>query len=185
MLSDIQRAALRAAAKLAFSATIIGCGGGTAVEPANEPSTDEKTPVATTESTDDALRVRHPRRDAGVKLDTGVEGDTGHAPTCGYYPSQACLCKQVVADAFPDGGTPPPRWSPDPAPNMPPEVTSCCTLLAHEADVRAQSHDPNGWDWAERDTCCGVIGWNAAATCTPWGPPVPPAMRRNLKLGVA
>ena len=142
MLSDIQRSALRAAAKLAFSATVFGCSA-----TAGDPAEGEKT----SDTTADLRSAAH---------------------------DEQC-CKEIVHHAFPDAGgftSPPPQVSH--------EVKNCCSVLAKAADKRIAAGDPNGWSWPERSECCSVLGWQGAATCTPWGPAVPPAMP-NLRQDVA
>src|SRR5579859_2395179 len=47
----------------------------------------------------------------------------------------------------------------------------CCQVLANHADLKMT------FEWPLRAKCCDAIGWDAAATCTPWGPPVPAPMR--------
>ena len=162
MRADIHRAALRAAAKLAFSATVLGCGGATATEPS--PTADDKTPADT--SSTDGGRVAH---DSGRHEDAATMV-CGPAVTA-YQTREEC-CTWVVQEAYPDGS---PDLSFNPAPNVSADVRECCQVLAHAADERI-ADGGDGWRWKDRGMCCAVIGFEAAATCTPWGPAVPPAM---------
>lgn len=151
MRPDIRKAALRAAAKLAFSVTVVGCA---AHEPSADPTTTE------TDTANQEVRSRHPVSHPGLcgTTDGGVP-DT-YAKQC---------CEGVVHASFTKKGT---YKASGPAL---PDTKTCCSALAAFHD-----HDPaTMWSWPERSECCGVLEWSGAATCTPWGPPVPPAMRRR------
>jgi hypothetical protein len=65
---------------------------------------------------------------------------------------------------------------PDPDKRVDELTRGCCTVLAKAADKAGT------FSWPERMQCCEAIGWSAAATCTPWGPPVPPAMNRRTRV---
>jgi hypothetical protein len=163
MRSDIQRAALRAAAKLVFSAGVFGCGGASAVDPSAQTDKAPADPASSTEGDLSASRdAGHRAHDAGNVCD----------PRTHYGLSKDDCCADVVATAYPDGG---PSWSQNPAPHVRTEVRQCCQFLADEADAKAKMGQ-GGFSWPQRDTCCAVIGWTGAATCTPWGPAVPPPM---------
>jgi hypothetical protein len=56
----------------------------------------------------------------------------------------------------------------------------CCQMTAEYYDdyiwdsgTSNSELDPN---WAYRDECCELLDWTGSMTCTPWGPPTPPAM---------
>jgi hypothetical protein len=93
----------------------------------------------------------------------------------GPAPDAKQSCDQVLASAFPDAG----GWvSPsDPQPAVSDDVKACCTeqLLSTQET----------WELKYRWQCCGVLdSWNnpnqqIAMACTPWGPPVPPPMKRR------
>lgn len=52
------------------------------------------------------------------------------------------------------------------------ELKACCQTIADERDAAGNF----GSDWADRTHCCSLLEWQGSSTCTPWGPPVPPAM---------
>jgi hypothetical protein len=162
MTSDIQRAALRAAAKLTFAAVVFGCGGST------EPTTSDTTAATNDPNAEgsagtgeyDLKRSHHPKTTA----------QTYCASMHSYETEEQCCKAEVASASFPAT----PHWSADPDTRVDALTRDCCTVLA-KAATAAQD-----WSWQERGECCAAIGWNAAATCTPWGPPVPPAMPRLL-----
>ncbi|MCC6521757.1 MAG: hypothetical protein IT373_03775, partial [Polyangiaceae bacterium] len=103
-------------------------------------------------------------------------------PTCsdpgGTPGEEVGCCSELAHEAFPEGVVP------DPA-SVAPEVKACCGVLAAHYDALLASVGGSGgavadpWNWnADGDvkwSCCASIEW-ASTTCTPWGPPVPPAM---------
>jgi hypothetical protein len=171
MREEVARAALRAAAKLAFSATLIGCGGVPGEVENPDPS----------ESNADEVRRREP-----AKPKHDARTSASNASHCGSERAcadKSCCSKKVHAsfgkDSFPDPAT------------VPADVKSCCRILSAHYDDLLQSPDAGGdafsWEGPDSDiraACCSAIGWNTP-TCTPWGPPVPPAMRRRVARGVA
>ena len=149
MTPDIQRAALRAAARLAIPAFLFACGSTTA-----SPTNDESSSTSS-ESDLSAASCKN-------KVDRYCAAE--HP----YETKQDC-CRAEVADAdFPT----PVHWGADPDPRVDALTRGCCQVLADEATQN------NTFSFPERGECCPAIGWNAAGSCTPWGPPVPPAMRR-------
>lgn len=59
----------------------------------------------------------------------------------------------------------------------------CCQMTAEYYDdliwdsgTSNAELDPN---WEYRDECCRLLDWTGSMTCTPWGPPTPPAMPVN------
>ncbi len=152
MTPEIHRAALRAAAKLAFSVMVGGCGGATVETPPDPTGTPGATPVDT--SGDDLSVSRG--SSVGSYCSKHHHGETQHA----------CCEAEVAGATFPKDA----RSSDKPDMRVDALTRACCTVLAHDAD-KTQT-----FSWPERTQCCEAIGWSAAATCTPWGPPVPPAM---------
>ena len=84
-------------------------------------------------------------------------------------------CDTVLASAFGDAGDDFGATQ-DPPKAVSEDVKTCC----HEklTDQSAES-----WTFEHRWACCNAFGsWNSpdraiAMACTPWGPPVPPAMK--------
>jgi hypothetical protein len=151
MTPDIHRAALRAAAKLALPAFLFACGSAT-------PSTDTNDESATTSSEADLSAAS-----CSKKVDT-------YCNSMHPYETKEQCCKDEVADAhFPAK----PHMGPGPDTRVDALTRGCCTVLA-DAATKAGT-----FSWPERGECCAAIGWDAAGTCTPWGPPVPPAMKKR------
>lgn len=78
-------------------------------------------------------------------------------------------CEQVVAAAFPvEGDYPGTKQS------VAPKVQTCCVELLEKSQGALAEHR---WD------CCANLpadaGQSVGIACTPWGPPVPPAMKRR------
>jgi hypothetical protein len=62
------------------------------------------------------------------------------------------------------------------------EEKACCDLVLDTLDTWA-SADPAPFEWGLGSSCCstGLFGdWTDHPTCTPWGPPMPPAMPRRF-----
>jgi hypothetical protein len=160
MRSDVHSAALRAAAKVAFSvAFLAGCSSAESTEATDENGNNaDGTQAASTES--------------DIK--------SGKTPACHHDSGAPKLtCDQIVAAAFPTEGNYPGKKQ---AVSL--EVQNCCEeLLSKNHGLTAHR-----WD------CCANLpadaGNGVGIACTPWGPPVPPAMksrrsRVQLQLEVA
>lgn len=148
MTPEIHRAALRAAAKLALSAVVLGCGGA-AADTQNDPGaspTDTSAGDLTSRSSGDVAGYCHKH----------------HA----HESQHQCCVDEVATASFPKD----PHFSANPDLRVDALTRACCTVLAKDADKT------NDFSFKERGECCAAIGWSAAATCTPWGPPVPPEM---------
>jgi hypothetical protein len=172
MNHDVRSAALRAAAKVALSVGVLGgCGGSVANEP--------KGPYEP-----EPARSNYPA--------TGGAGGAGadRAEPCEDAPTPAPTkpaCDGVLASAFADPAWDdwqPWGWPPVDPPPVSEDVKACCEEELASADGINSEH---------RFQCCGVVGYGrdgveldpaVSMACTPWGPPVPPAMRRRAR-GVA
>jgi hypothetical protein len=157
MTPEIHRAALRAAARLALSAAVpaflFACG-------STAPASSDESSVTETSEADLSAACAN-------RVDT-------YCNAMHPYETKVQCCQAEVADAeFPT----PLHMGPDPDKRVDLLTRGCCTVLAKNAD-----ESKNMFNWPERGQCCAAIGWNAAGTCTPWGPPVPPAMKRAAKL---
>ena len=184
--SEVVRCALLGAAKVAFSAALVGCGGividdrsslgggGTGGEPArtgetssgalgpSSSSADTRGPVATSSS-------------SGVGAGGGSGCDVeGGAP---YDEATITCCQKLVVDAFPPGVPTP--FPPAPASA---ELVACCSVTLETQDHGTVGPTPVPWESAY--ACCLVPGVETpkpfSATCSPWGPPSPPAMPSDL-----
>lgn len=152
MRSDVHAAALKAAAKVAFSVAFLG---GCSAAGVHEESSQDPTEG----TSEDALtRAKKPAAEAGCHEDAALP----------------LTCEQVVAAAFPVKDEYPGKKAP-----VSKAVAACCV------EVLTKSQET--WKLEERWNCCGALGApgvgqpNQAVgmACTPWGPPVPPAMKRK------
>ena len=192
-------AALRASAKVAFAAALVGCGGtvaaqhGQGAEDAAEPTDDASSPTAEA-SPIETPDAPGPGRDAGRGWD--AEGLACNAPppsvlfhtdagsgAVGKETFDCCLgelapLRATEAGPAPEGAD---AAAADPA------TVACCGAVVFAADqdyaetnrgavAMAELQELDDFGWAGRETCCRVLDWPGGATCTPWGPPTPPAM---------
>lgn len=163
MDAETRKLALRQAAKMVLGVAFVGCGGAIAAEAAPDGASDAKTG-----GYDAAVAVP---KDAGLACNLTPEGDAGISES-----SVAC-CFALTESATPDAG-----FAFDPAPwASNPSLSGCCTALyekGHHSLVSfAYGKEPH-WRYDTCGACAKLVGDPSA--CTPWGPPVPPAM-----LGVA
>jgi hypothetical protein len=156
MRHDVHAAALGAATRVAFSILLVGCGGGTTTETAlGDPGDPSQAQTGYGESD---LRTGAPPCHA----DAGADADAAATDK----PS----CDELLAASFPDAGA----WPGADGQNASTDVKACC----NEALVKDGAATRYRW------SCCNAIGWGTGtptdaaigAACTPWGPPVPPAM---------
>jgi len=149
-------AALKAAAKVAFGITVLaGCYAETA-------TSDEGDQTASTES-DYKKKAKTPSATT-----TSCHHDAGQ-------PAPPKSCDQVLASAFPDAGGFTWNWEKDGGAPVADDVKSCCE------ETLSKNFGQGPYRWA----CCDALDNGASSSqnigiaCTPWGPPVPPRMRRR------
>jgi hypothetical protein len=175
MRSDVHFAALKAAARVAFSvalpaATVLtGCSsaGGLLGEEESDDAVSNESAIAANASNAAGSR---PKRSLGKKPCPTTTEDAGPAK-----PS----CEATLAATFPTPGDY--QWEPVAQSK---EVVACCD----------EELTKNGASSAYRWDCC--VAYDPAATpdpnsgftnsshgmaCTPWGPPVPPSMKRSRR----
>lgn len=163
MRSDVHFAALRAAAKVAFSITFVGCGGATSAALATEDH-----PGASSDAGYDAnagYGANDDPKDADRK-----EGGLGEKPCDDEKDAgRALACDELIASTFGDGGAWPTRGEP-----VSPDVKACCSDAIQDTQPNGTIGSPYHWQ------CCIVLDLASElnSACTPWGPPVPPAMLR-------
>ena len=167
--------ALRAAAKVAFSVSIVGCSAG-----ANDVTgltTD--TPSDDTESSSYASSSS-----SAIKRSCR---DAGPAPVCGLTagkpfdaPALTCCTAHIKVDE--------PLWAEDAdggfiAPTGTTAEHTCCQALIKAVNTRWDDFSEDAGptfaqtiDWTLIQRCCGLEGNPSGIACTPWGPPVPPEM---------
>jgi hypothetical protein len=175
-------AALRAATKVSFAAALVACG-----RPPAQIVTAETLPPDAAKSPPAVVDLAPaPAADASAS-DLAAE-PRPPAPACDVQdsakpsPSELACCIQAVP---PDGKDAYMRYAADDG-GFPPRADSraCCQAIFGEADRSASVvPEPPVVTAANlrRWTCCAAVGnvpkWSVAR-CTPWGPPVPPAMAR-------
>jgi hypothetical protein len=164
MRNDVHGAALRAAAKVAFSVAFIGgCSAAAPDAAENDPVTGNSDGVepGTTES--DLNSKKKPKKPK-VAAPAGT--------SCHGNPTTPQSCEAVVNAAFPTEGD-----YPGTKQSVSTEVQACCAELLGKSQGSLENHR---WD------CCANLAADApkslAIACTPWGPPVPPAMKRRARL---
>jgi hypothetical protein len=160
MSPEVHRAALRAAAKLALSAAFIGCGAAETGELAEAQAGPDDS-ASSDETASDELRAKKKKAKKSACVQTYCRAEH---PT---RSEEQCCKAEVAAASFPTT----PASTPGPDTRVDALTRGCCAVLAQAADKAGT------WDWPERGECCAALGWQGSATCTPWGPPVPPAMR--------
>jgi hypothetical protein len=161
MRSDVHTAALRAAAKVAFSVAFLGgCSAGATDLAETDPATGDGVDPATTEAD---LSAKGGKKKNGSKAIAAPCHKDASAPKAS--------CEQVVAAAFPTEGS-----YPGVKQSVSAEVQTCCVELLDKSQGALAQHR---WD------CCANLpvdaGQKISIACTPWGPPVPPSMKRRAK----
>jgi hypothetical protein len=147
--------ALRAASKVAFATSLVGCGGVVAIEPSNE----KQDPDTKDEPSQLKVSMPDPR-------------ETCAAPAGGwqtYDPATFECCIVAVEEQLTEGSL----AFADPVTE---EIDGCCTQIVTPNYDALWSGQPLAVD-APDDViagCCDLKHGNAS--CTPWGPPAPPAM---------
>jgi hypothetical protein len=167
MRSDVHSAALRAAAKVAFSVAFLGgCTTATDVADGEEgQNTDAVDPVS---SESDLGSKKASSKDAK----SGAKGAQVASPCHKDAGAPKLTCEQVVNAAFPVESE-----YPGAKQNVSVEVQTCCVELLEKSQGSLADHR---WD------CCANLpadaGQNINIACTPWGPPVPPQMKRRPRM---
>ena len=87
-------------------------------------------------------------------------------------------CDQLIAAAFPGEDK-----YPGTKQSVSAEVQACCLDSLTDHDGGVTFNTTHRWD------CCANLpdnaGENVGIACTPWGPPVPPAMKRRQRKAAA
>jgi hypothetical protein len=165
MRSDVHSAALRAAAKVAFSVAFLG-GCTAATSPADVGEGDDLDGVEPGTYESDLNTKK-----ANSKPKSGTKGAQVASPCHKDAGAPKLTCEQVVNAAFPTEGD-----YPGAKQSVSVEVQTCCVELLEKSQGALAEHR---WD------CCANLpadaGQNINIACTPWGPPVPPQMKRRSK----
>lgn len=171
MRSDVHHAALEVAAKLAFSVVLLnGCSGASALAGGAEGADGDE--AASNES---AIAARGSSTPAPKKADAKKPVAKQPCPEEDAGPAKPS-CDVVLASAFPTPGDY--QWEPVAQSK---EVVACCD----EELTNKGSSSTYRWDCcvaydpeATPDPNGGFANPQHGMACTPWGPPVPPSMKR-------
>jgi hypothetical protein len=151
--------ALRAAAKVAFAGSMFGCGNGQSTPPVtggSPPPTGSPTASSTAVATSTATSTPTSAPTSNVCAPKDLTTPT---------PGEVACCTDVVHAAVKGGGG-----------IQSPNEVDCCKALAAWNDGQIKAGHGDQESMPERDACCKAMKWGGGITCTPWGPPVPPAM---------
>ncbi len=107
-----------------------------------------------------------PPADLGTPARADVDTAPAACATGGGDPGAVACCTRQLDRALGDGGA---------------AVTAgadlaCCGFLAAQNDLVIADGGGFSQNIPHRTACCQALGWRGTITCTPWGPPVPPAM---------
>jgi hypothetical protein len=165
MRRDVHLKALKAASNVAFSVALIGCGAASEDAGNGGGAASDGTPASAAESDLNGKPKGKTKHGSVATTDTSCHD--GGAPDA--TPPD---CNALVAAAFPTEGN-----YPGTKQDVGAEVEACCVKLLASTDG-VMTHR---WD------CCANLpkDANVGIACTPWGPPVPPPMRRARQLEVA
>jgi len=178
MLASTRLTALRAAAKVTLSASILGCGGATATEDGGLlPASQEGGARA---PFDAAIAVTR-GMDAGSRMVGPCPGATESPDGAVSEGTFACCIGYLTAETHDAGGAFPALDGSTPA------AHECCATVVAFVDHGGFSvfSDVDAAAYPTREgalqSCCEALsspdgGPPIGAACTPWGPPVPPAM---------
>lgn len=169
MRNDVHLEALKAAARVAFSVAFLG-GCAAATNPANDDGSDDGP-----QASEDDLRAS-----SGHKKKHHADASTTpttQAPCHGSTDVDAGSTEPVSCDAVLASTFPTPSNYPGDKKEISAQAASCCEQILTSGNLGGEHR----WD------CCANIAWNGneqiGMACTPWGPPVPPAMKRRARRG--
>jgi hypothetical protein len=181
---EVRRLALLGAAKVAFSATLVGCGGIVVYESASGSGTtggaggSEMKPVPWTTVASTTSSEATTVATTTATTSTGTNVGQCEVPASAPYSDTTVACCDALVDAeFP-------TWSP-PVQDPTPDLVACCDVVLTEASAKEMTtaaSSGSGVPYVAIAQCCQVPGVSPTPQplCTPWGPPVPPAMIDDL-----
>lgn len=187
MNQETKAFALKAAAQVAFvtagavgAGVAVGCaadGAGQSVDDLAGASTDC---VRAIEGEADGEGVAASEADGGA----GKAAPSKDAACDADATTTALSCKEKLAATFPNGD--PNWWSGRhdwlddggvvDVSVTDPTLAACCEELARPKSDAGPWQDLDGLNAVRESGCCKVNGWGQGSSCTPWGPPMPPAM---------
>lgn len=168
----IRRMALRNAAKVALGTFVAGCGGSIVVGQEPDAQSDAKAKPGQDAALVDAIV---PEQDAALACTGATEIDAGDVSDETF----ACCITEVKAatgDASP--------WDDPNGPDAStvtndPAAENCCNVIVARIDNEPDGGNAGADYSAASDTlswCCMALKSPMGSACTPWGPPMPPAM---------
>lgn len=185
--AQVRSAALRAAAKVAFSMMAVACGG--VIESSEAPDASSgavpSDPGGTTPGAPNTNgHVSPPRRDTPASTPLPRLTLPAMAQTCditGPEPvneANELCCEDVIAtEISPDGLIIASELSSD--------AIACCKVVVPFYDEASTTgttlSEGHALTWSQRYGCCSALDpMPIGPTCTPWGPPLPPTMRDEV-----
>ena len=170
----VRKLALRATAKVALGMTVVGCASTVAVEKQDSSITDDplpyEPPVALDEEQEQQEEETYP---------VYLPPKPGEELMCSAPPvgeevalddEQFQCCVDALIPITPHEGEGWDQWQDTMQDG---EVQACCNVVAVHAEVDHQRIEELGWE--KFNACCSSLDHPPGA-CTPWGPPVPPAI---------
>jgi hypothetical protein len=206
MSPSVFNAALRATARVAFTAALAGCGGAILDNDAARDVLDSEAGSDTASGADVATTDAARRIELDARGDAVNVGDGSlacNAPPPGSLVAADAAASRVSASMFDcclrelaprigDAGTDSlDAAAPDPS------VVACCSAVLFVVDHAEYAVLDAGEDssaganiarfeelgWHARATCCAVAADPRGVTCEGWGPPTPPAMPNERSFG--
>jgi hypothetical protein len=164
MDANTKQRALRAAARLAMGVSFAGCGGIADVVP---PPTDASGVDTKADSTTAQGDAQPPPPDSSY-VDVG-SCDLNAKDADGGLTTAAVTCCLQLTEAS-SSGIDAGEFVTDPS------LSGCCQALYDMGNNNLVTYvyGPDKWPQATCQACADAI--NHSIACTPWGPPVPPAM---------
>jgi len=155
MKPETRTRALRAAAKLA-AVSVASCSTPPPAPPAT--ATVDVPPVETAEPASPVAEPVSPdtKDDAETKIDSPQAGESKSVAACRAKVGK--LVESAKAGKLDEGSQA--------------EFEACCQTLAEFHSMPAGDQSA----FEARNTCCNALQWQGSIACTPWGPPMPPAM---------
>ena len=168
------RRALKTTAKIALSLTVFACGGTVDVADQSSASTDDppepERPVYDEEEEEPPVQVYRPEEEEEETL--ACEAAPVGEEVAILDTEQLDCCVALLEPAWPGEG--PEAWQEWETTMKDEAVGACCNIVVAHANESFQLVESLGWQNVQM--CCQAAGSPFGPACTPWGPPVPPAM---------
>jgi hypothetical protein len=173
-----RHAALSAAAKVALSMSALGCASTVIERAAGTGSTGQGGASSGATAGTTITGTASAGTTTTASSAAGAGGAGGSSTVCDAPPSGAdasvgsAVFDCCVAFLEPDASLP--GGSFDPSAANDPRVVDCCQAIV--AHVDQNYSDYSKVPYQELGACCTLLNNPVGPACTPWGPPVPPAM---------